>query len=619
MSAPRLEASLARAAGLRGTLLRFGVGTMAVVVEHYEPVNLGAPSDLYTLELWLRADAEQPAANGAELVPLVTWGGDNFESYPFALFVRVRDGALVARRMTLHGDLSELTATPDTEGLGLLDAAFHHVALVRGVARAPAGDMVYLQLFIDGETQPGWRLHDAAQSDDAHAPSVAPLSFGGMLGTFLVDGHDFLEPVGFSGELSQARVWRGAMGTAQLAALRFEALRGPLRLAGPLPSFAGGAVTLSHGASAVTLPRGTPLVAPDGTRFALVADVALSADADAQGQVIALEPGYSGDLPEGMALVVDAPSTDVTAASTASRIAGGDLGGGGEPSVGFVTVANGSDTFTLRVEAEDRVGVGEGGLRFALLAGARIEPLHAVNLPVRALSPGPEGDVTVGAIDWLAPAARRWEDGEGAPATPGAGQGNLLVENQAALTGGLPAPTFTAVGEVSFKNTHDKLTATVPAGTLLGADLGGPYFRTDEALQLGPQQDFGVHITAVDVGSAYNLPEHQITWVEPTPLIPSYVVLVRTSATVGGRDPYVQCVGCWSMDEGFGRVIYNYAAALDASPRGDGTFNAAFPALVEKLHAVETGVALPQGEPIWRITALMSPPAPIRERSTETP
>ncbi|MCB9795009.1 MAG: baseplate J/gp47 family protein [Alphaproteobacteria bacterium] len=608
-SSPAYQASLARSLGLRGTLLGFGAGRMAVVVEPYSPVNLGGATATYTLEFWMRADPDQSGSNGQDEVPLIVWSGEG--EYPFAVTLDASTGELIFRRKHSGGTVELVVSPPDAES-GYLDGNFHHVALVRSVAQARTGSddwqMYYLQVFIDGESAPDWRAADGTTGtgsgdnppEEAYAPSDAALVFGGNI----VQVNNQPTTVAYTGELSQVRVWRGGMTEAQIEAVRYEALRGPISLWSMTPTAAAGRITLQASA-ATTVNPGFQVQAPDGTTYSCLERTELSeSGAQAQLMFVCDTLGQTGNLPSGMTLEVVGSGLAISSAVTDDLMLNGTNGDGAQRAVGFVTLSNQSAHDTVTVPLGSVVGTSTFGVHFELLDDAELTHGNTQSVPVRALEAGEDGNVGAGEITWVSPSAVDSFTWSGTSPDHG-----VTVTNAATLEQGRNVSSVVASGQVTFSNGGDTL-AVVQVGTVVAATEAGPYFQTTEQANLAPGDEVQVPITAIDVGSEYN--EQTVAWISPLYLVPESVTISAATPTHGGLDPHRDCVGCWCMDEGFGRIVYNYAADMHQSPRGDGTFSAVFPTLVATMDAKQLQVELPTQEPIWKISTLMAPPAFIR-------
>ncbi|MCB9758405.1 MAG: baseplate J/gp47 family protein [Alphaproteobacteria bacterium] len=606
---PFVEPSLGRTAGLRGTVLSFGPGRMSVIVQPYAPVNLGGPTDTYTVELWIRASPTQTVPNGASLIPLVAWGSTIKQApiSPYNLYLNATTGALVATRVTDHGT-TQITALPD--GGSLLDGKYHHLALMRSKIDSSEGTTYYMKVSIDGEVDPSWRKTDTNQSVDASAGPTVPLLFGGAI--FFLSANEF-NNVAFTGEMSQVRVWRGGMTQEQLDAVRYEGLRGPIALWNITPTFASGTVTFS-GTNSTVINAGTLLQSPDGQQFATIEDAEI-ASGTANAAVVAMVAGTDGDLPSN-ALSLTQTISGVNSI-TSTSMTGGSVGDGSQPATGWVKLTNSSQSYNVTVAAGTVVGAGPLGPFFILLSGATIDATNNKSFAVRALTAGASGNVAAGAINWIDPEGLTWS-------SESASDSDLGVTNVSATTNGADAvPTTVATGSVTFHNAGAEM-AIVQVGTVVGQSSAGPYFQVTEQQNIQPGEDATADILAVDAGEEYNLDADAITWISPMYLVPETTTITSSTATTGGLDPHKTCVGCWCMDEGFGQVVFNYAAP-DSPPvkrgdpttyKGDGTFDISYPGLLDMIQGQDADFTAPIGMPVWKISTLMAPPAFIQSIKT---
>ncbi|MCB9758404.1 MAG: baseplate J/gp47 family protein [Alphaproteobacteria bacterium] len=607
---PFVEPSLGLTAGLRGTVLGFGPDRMAVVVQPYGPVNLGAPTDTYTVELWIRANPTQTLPDGVTQIPLVVWGNtiDPGSVFPYSIYLSAQTGALFALRATASG-ATHITALPP--GGSLLDGRFHHLALVRSRIEVDGTTKYTLQVFIDGETDPTWRRFDTYQSVDASAPADAPLLFGGAV---LYVSADTFDNAAFTGEMSQVRVWRGGLTREQLDAVRYEALRGPIDLWNLTPTFAAGTMTC-EGTNGTIIDAGTRLMSTSGVEYATIEDVTISGGS-ATAAVVALVAGPDGDLPQN-SMWPEWPGIPGVDDQTITPMTGGSVGDGSEPATGWLQLTNTSSSYDVTVSAGTLLGVDATGPFFTMLSGYTIDAGNEQGVPIRALTAGSDGNVAGGEITWIDPEGLTWSD-------PSASNSDLVLHNWATANGQDAVTTTVASGQVTFTNTGQEM-AIVQVGTLVGPGPGGPLFQVTEQLNIPAGEDATADIVAVGAGEEYNLDADAIIWISPLYLVPATAKIASSTATTGGLDPHKTCVGCWCMDEGFGEVVFNYAAPRGTPQRrgdpdtykGDGTFDIRYPGLLERIRGQDADFTAPAGAPVWKVSTLMAPPAFIQSAASE--
>lgn len=580
--------TLARVAGLRGTMLHFTPRSLPAVIRSYDPINLGATHQEYTVEVWIRADPTQSPPQGTTLVPLVAWSwkDGNADPYPFAIYLNLRSGNI--GRPKLIRQLSNNTSESIEATVTINDGLFHHIAAVR---RLLSDGSAYLQVYVDGDTDPTW-TSVSSTTVSASAIEGSLCTFGG--GLIQMPQSD---PVysGFNGDISQVRVWQGALSGSQILALRYEALMGPIEVLDAEGGQASGTVKFAGNSIA-----GTVVATAEGVQYYTVDGGSSSGNYEA----IAVNPGPTGNTPaNSITTIVSYPyGATPTTLSSNTAFTGGSDPYGGQAATGAVTLSN-SGTDPVTVPVGFLVQVGPSGPQYALTSGGSINASSSANFFVRATQVGAAGNVAAASINTisfpnLAP--------------------NLTVTNAAATTGGVnpvaPEDANYSTGFIHIGNNSTTRAVTLPAGTVVGVSTNGVvnpsllFALVSQAIVPAGGSTSNVKIQAVFPGSGSAVGAGQINWVSPLYLGPSDAVSVSNPNAIAAVPPrLVKLVGCWTCDEGFGRVVYNYASnSGDLASQGNGSFD---PAVLGAYSLSALGT-LPSdmGDPEWVITTLMAPP-----------
>lgn len=586
--------SLAREAGLRGTMLHFTPSSTPVVIQDFGPINLGGATQEFTVEAWIRAEPVQTPPNGTQ-VGLICWSykGDSTLPQPFSLYLnwRVTNVGTGAGYWTLQGARVEGQNTVTvTAPIDLTDGLFHHIALVRRVVNGTT-TLAYLQLYIDGDTDPSW-VAASSTSLSASAASGARMTLGG--GLLVWNRNEEPAYCGLNGDMSQIRVWSGALTGTQIGQLRYEALTGPIQILDAEGAQASGSVTFN-----LNTTPGVVVSTAEGVWYFTINNTTQNTPAT----VIAWKPGPTGDTANGtVTTLVATPDGSRPTMTNSYAITGGADAYGGQPATGWVNLQNtGHEAITLPTDPYLRVETAQG-VAFQLTSGGTISAGSASSFPIRAVSVGEAGNVAISAITQIS-ASNLFP--------------TLTVSNTVAPTGGVNRVPDDArdysTGTVVLRNDGTGGAVTLPVGTVLGVRTGGVvdtsklYTLTEQVVLATGESSAPVKIQAVVFGAGQNQAANAINWVSPLYLGPRDSVTVVSSSAIASVPPRtITLVGCWCCDEGFGRVIYNYAASPSALSQGNGSFSLT----LWRAYYDDVGLTLPAGvsDPEWVVTTLMAPP-----------